>query len=1366
MKFLPCFLFAALTSGLSAATYYWTAGGDGVSIYQEANWTGNPDGSGGAIPLINPNTAVDHDLIVNSGTPGGGGGGSASLNLGSGSLTLNGGTLRMNVGQSAAVLNANLSINNGTLIAQFLKDGLVTLSGGILELHESGNPLNNVTVAFPSGSDGGILFKNETVAGVNSEHLGKITVNGQPAESSGPNQNVVIVAGGDGVLLTPGSADPPGSDSDQDGLSNEEEEALNTNPDLRDTDGDGTPDGLEVERGLNPLDDSDGLVRPNIIFFFVDDLGYGDLGCFWQDAKTGTQKFDTPGIDSMAASGAKLTHHYISAPVCAPSRASLLQGRHQGHADVRDSQFDRALPNNHSMAETLRRAGYRTIHVGKNGLAGGEKSVTLTGNGSQNLAAHPLDRGFDEFFGYLFHGDGHEHYPRNGTTDKTAHLYDGYRQVKDASNDLYTTDAWTAYAKKAIVEEVNDGDGQPFFLYLAYDAPHQKMQRPNGAYPSNKGLNGGVQWTTETDGSDKVRYANTAIGSVEIDLYNHPENNPSWPLQHQQHVGMIRRIDNSVDDIIALLKDLNIDDNTICIFTSDNGPHNEKHNPRFFESFANLEGIKRDMLEGGIRVPAVVRWPGKIAGTTNDENAPHEISYPMSIWDWMPTFADLAEVPAPSWCDGVSLVPTLTGEGTQRDKGYLYFEFNNGGSTPNWTEFPNNGGSPKGQMQCVRIGDLMGIRTAISGPGDAFRIYNAVTDPGQGTDLAAGLPEVQEQMKEIALRARRPGTVGRPYDNANVPSVQASSKPGIEVSSYEGIWTYLPEFRDMAPVGSAEVSGFDLGARSRDENVGLLFSGMIAVPTSGNYTFFVESDSGANLFIHDAHLIDDDLTHTGAEKNGSINLEAGLHPFRLYYRHGTVGAHSLEVSWSGPGLPKEVIPGSALVSPAPPAPEPVPADDQASSNGASVDIPVLSNDSDDGLPSALSIDSVDFPAHGVASIVGEQVRYTPNAGFYGTDRFNYTVTDGEFFAVASITVKVSFLGDDIWIPLDECKGQEVKEAGGSFLGSLSGFADPDAARVPGVSGKALSFDGIDDQVALTGIPNANLPDGDSPRTIMAWVKTASATENSTILSYGTNSNGRRFSFRTNANAGNPGNHRPRLEVQGGSIVGTTNLNDGSWHHLAAVCDDVDGNGTMNVDETRLYVDGALEVISSSASRAIDTSGNTTAILGGSGHATGYNFSGQIDDLRIYPDALTAAEIQAIVNQSNLAALAWHRENFGPAAIDWQADEDQDGYSRLAEYAFGLNPWLHQGTSPIQAYFDETSLKLKAGYPRRVPGESGLIYTPQFSRDLSDWQTLGFIETGSMPHDMLDCFEWVTVESDQGSADEPAQFFRISVELGP
>lgn len=1365
MKFFSSIVLISLPiCSSTAATYYWTSGGDGESIYQEANWTENADGSGAAISVINANTAVNHDLIVNQGSPGGGGGGSANLTLGSGSLTVNAGVFRMSLNQSVGINDANITLNNGRILTQFVQGGVVTLSGGSLEFYASGNPVDGATLNFTAGSSAVIQFLNESVGNVNSEHLSKIMVDGAPAVSSGAGQNVVISPNGVGTTVVLGTMNPVGADDDQDGLSNGEEATLNTNASTRDTDGDGTSDGLEVEKGLNPLDNSDGLDRPNIIFFFVDDLGYGDLGCFWQDSLAGGQKFDTPGIDTMAAEGAKMTHHYISAPVCAPSRASLLQGRHQGHADVRDSQFDRTLVDNHTLAGTMQRAGYRTIHIGKNGVAGGENSVTLTGNGSQNLAAHPMHRGFDDFFGYLFHGDGHEHFPRNGTTDKTAHIYDGYRQVKDASSDLYTTDAWTAYAKKTIIEETNDGDGQPFFMYVAYETPHFKMQRPAVAYPSGGGLNGGVQWTTATDGSGNVRYASTADGTGAVDGFNHPDSSASWPTAQQQHVGMIRRIDNSIADIIQLLKDLNIDDNTLCVFTSDNGPHNEGNNPRFFQSYGNLEGIKRDMLEGGIRVPTVVRWPGKIAGTTNDENNIHEIAYPSTIWDWMPTFADLAEVPAPSWCDGVSLVPTLTGAGAQRDKGYLYFEFNRSqDGTPNWTQFPNHAGDARGQMQCIRIGDHMGIRTAISSATDDFKIYDAVNDPGQAINLATSLPDLQVKMKELAIQARRPGTVPRPYDGVNLPAVTTTTEPGIEVKSYEGIWSYVPEFRDLTAASTATVSSFDLTARSREEHVGLLFEGMIEVPTAGAYTFFLECDAGANLYIHDAHVIDDDYAHSGSEKSASINLEAGAHPIRIHYRHGVGAGHQLDVSWSGPGISKEVIPNSALVHAVPPSPEPVGVDDTASTSGGAVDISVLANDLDDGAPGPLQISTVDDPKNGSASIVGDVVRYTPDADFYGTDRFTYTFTDGAFSASAEIAVSRNYVAADLWIPLNECEGDQIFEAGGGTLGTAMGFTDVNSAWVAGVHGNALFFDGADGSVLLSGVPAANLPSGSSPRTVMAWVKTEPAQENATILGYGTNVNGQRFSFRTNASGGNPTNHRLRLEVQGGAIVGSTNLHDGQWHHVAVVCDDFNNDSTMNVNETKLYVDGVADSIASASSRAINTTAGTTAVLGGSNHSAGYSFAGGIDELRVFPEALSAAEIQALSSATRQSAAAWHRENFGPGLISWNEDLDEDGVSRLAEYAFGTNPYFSDSNAVAEASFDSQTGQLAATFPRRIGMAHDLIYTAQVSDDLLDWQSLTVAESSVSTHE-VSCLEWVTFLANELASSIPVQFIRMKVDF--
>lgn len=1410
MKFpkfsLPVFLCPAL---VGAATYEWTAGGDGVSIFSEANWTLNGDGVTN-IPAIAGATPVNHDLLVNSGNPGGPGGGGSNLDLGTGSLTVNAGTFRMNVGNSAAIINGAITLTNGRIICQYVGNSAVELAGGTLDLNGGNNPLSAATVNFSAGSSGVLLFQDELPADVENEHLGKITVNGAPAVASGGGQNVIILAegatgarvsvlsntdgdndgmvdsveviyfgdldqdettdfDGDGLLdlaeLDTHLTHPTNPDTDGDGLTDGDEvNNRGTNPKRLDSDGDGSPDGMEVAKGTSPSNAGESVSRPNIIFFFVDDLGYGDVGCFWQDQKSGSQKFDTPGIDQMAAEGAKLTHHYISAPVCAPSRASLLNGRHQGHSNVRDSQFDKVLENNHTMASVLRQAGYRTIHTGKAGLAGGENSVNLNGTGSSGLGGHPLDRGYDEFFGYLFHGDGHEHYPRNGTTDKTAHIYNGYQQVTNASMDLYTTDAWTAFAKDAIMREAGDGDDQPFFLYLAYETPHFKMQRPAVAYPpfdaDGDPATGGIQWTVATDTSGNIRYASTANGNGTVDGYNHPDNNTSWPTSNQQHVGMIRRIDRSIADILQTLKDLGIDDNTLCVFSSDNGPHNEGNNPRFFESFANMEGIKRDMWEAGIRVPTVVRWPGKIAGATDNPNDIHEIDYPSAIWDWMPTFAEMAGVPAPSWCDGVSLLPTLTGEGTQRDKGYLYFEFMTSGTTPNWVEFANHANDPKGQMQCIRIGNLMGIRTAVASEATDFQIYDVTTDPGQANNLAASLPEVQTQMKEIALRGRRPGQgAARPYDSANIPAVVMNVEPGLKYAAYEGFFQWVPEFRDLAPSASGSVTEFNVVAhRSRAENQGLLYEGLINAPADGAYSFSLTTDTGANFFVHDAHLIEDDFTHDGSAKSGTINLQAGLHPFRLYYRHLS-GDAELDLKWSGPGFAETTLDASAFFREATPSPNPSANNDSAStSRNTAVKIDVLFNDLDDGLPAALSINAVMAPLAGTTEVIGGIIRYTPVAGFVGRDEFTYSITDGDTFAFATVTVDVTFQDpDELWMPFNQASGLTTYSASGGVRGSLLGFADStthwvDGPMISNNYGKAIQFDGVGTSVALDSsfVP----PVGAEDRTITAWIKTSA---DGAMVAWGPKVGGEKWHWRLEGG-------RLRIEVEGGFKKSATDLRDNEWHHIALV---FDGDASPTVNDCRLFVDGVEDTPYTLTDQVINTGASLVEI--GKDSQSRY-FNGVIDEVRIYREALTPAVIASLMNVSQQPSSAWHKMFFGddsPTEAMWLLDGDGDGLSRLAEFALGGNPYLNDARdlTPVVRY-DAASGKILITLNERSSGTHNLEYVVEASNDLGDWETLVVNPVSRAAHVAFRDFEKAEYETASGASAEPRQFVRVRFSLTP
>ena len=282
---------------------------------------------------------------------------------------------------------------------------------------------------------------------------------------------------------------------------------------------------------------------------------------------------------------------------------------------------------------------------------------------------------------------------------------------------------------------------------------------------------------------------------------------------------------------------------------------------------------------------------------------------------------------------------------------------------------------------------------------------------------------------------------------------------------------------------------------------------------------------------------------------------------------------------------------------------------------------------------------------------------------------------------------------------------------------------------------------------------------------MCWVRATAgaATENQTMFGYGNNSNGQRFTFRLNGSGGNSTTQELRLEVQGGSIVGNTVVADGTWHHVAIVCDDFNNNGNLEVQEARLYVDGALDSIQSTSDRVMNTDSGSTAVLGGSNHAANYNFAGDIDDFRLYPTALTASQISAIANESNNLATIWHRQFFGNAIPDWSGDADNDGQTRLLEYAFGANPGVEDSATfaPISTY-NNANGKLEITFNRRQPGTHNILYTVEASADLVTWDTLTTTEISSSPHPSLECFDSATFETDVDSSSLSKQFLRIKV----
>ena len=437
---------------------------------------------------------------------------------------------------------------------------------------------------------------------------------------------------------------------------------------------------------------SQGL-KPNIIFILADDLGYGDLSCY------GQTRFQTPNIDRLAAEGTKFTDHYAGSTVCAPSRASLMTGFHTGHCYVRGNYetgpfgFGACLelrPEDVTVQELLRQQGYVTGMYGKWGLG----VMTTTGQ--------PDKQGVDEWFGYLNQAHAHFYYPeylwKNGERIELPGNKDGKE---------------TQYAHDLIVDEALDfierHKEEPFFLYMPVTIPHAEMKVPQESIEPFLG-----KWEETPYNVDGSKHYGTQL---------HPK---------AAFAGMVSRLDRDVGRVLDLLKDLGIDDNTLVIFTSDNGPHHEGgHDPQFFDSNGPLRGGKRDLYEGGIRVPMIARWPGHVqAGSITDHVS--------AFWDFLPTACELSGITVPINMDGISYVPTLLGHSDrQKQHDYLYWEFHENPTTD----------------QAVRMGKWKAVRHYPSGP---VELYNLETDIGEQENIADEHPDIVEHMKRILESARTP----------------------------------------------------------------------------------------------------------------------------------------------------------------------------------------------------------------------------------------------------------------------------------------------------------------------------------------------------------------------------------------------------------------------------------------------------------------------------------------------------------------------------------------------------------------------------------------------------------------------------------
>ena len=611
--------------------------------------------------------------------------------------------------------------------------------------------------------------------------------------------------------------------------------------------------------------------KPNVLFILCDDLGYGDLSCLHFNDSAGAKDFRTPNLDAMASGGAMLRRHYCPAPVCAPSRASLLTGTHQGHAEIRDNQFDKALPDVPTLGTMMRLAGYRTMMIGKYGLQG------LTGEDPVQWEAYPTKRGFDEFYGYVRHRDGHVHYPAHrwelGGSQAHKTPKEVWHNDEEISADLgkcYTTDLFAARTKHEIMRRAGGGDDQPWFIMLNFDTPHAALQVPPCPFPTGQGVNGGLQWIGEPG-----QMINTATG--EIDSYRHPDfTGKGYTDVEERFATMVRRIDNVVGDLMATLTDLQIDGNTLVIFSSDNGPHQESYlkgvnyDPTSFQSYGPLDGIKRDVLEGGIRVPTLAHWAGQIPAGTHDDS-------PSQFHDWMATLAEVARTDAPARCDGVSLLPTLTGSPT-RPASTVYVEYQQNGRTPNYEDFrQDRRGRRRGQMQVLfdAGGQIKRMRSDIVSANSDFDVLGV--DLQQETELLTGqfdTAALSDQAHAAISQLRRPNaSAPRPYDGAIIQSTGPERSFEWQRAAVSGAFDYVPRVNpEIAATSVASIQSDDLLAA--DFTGVVQWTGGVNLSADGDIT--IVAPAGSVVRLHRATVIDETTSD-----EVTVALASGFHPLTI-----------------------------------------------------------------------------------------------------------------------------------------------------------------------------------------------------------------------------------------------------------------------------------------------------------------------------------------------------------------------------------------------------------------------------------------------------------------------------------------------------
>ncbi len=431
--------------------------------------------------------------------------------------------------------------------------------------------------------------------------------------------------------------------------------------------------------------------QPNVIYILADDLGYGDLSCY------GAQMLETPNIDRLADEGLQFINHYSGNTVCSPSRASLMTGQHSGHVYLRGNikgevncELD---PDMTVLPEIFKAAGYATGAYGKWGM----------GHTNVEGPASPLVHGFDEFCGWKSQTIAHTYFP-------TSMVFNGLEIPLKKGTYIHELIMGRA---KAFIRE-NAYREKPFFCYIPTAIPHAAMHAPKEIHD---------KWRKKFPQFDKV------IGKYKAGEEECPDViNPIAGF-----AAMMEVLDTDVGDILNLLVDLGIDDNTLVMFSSDNGAHKEGgHDPLFWNSTGSLRGHKRDMHEGGIRTPMLARWPAEIKPGRKTEHL-------SAFWDIVPTMAEIIDQPVPQQADGISFLPTLSGKKRQKDHEFLYWEFTKGDSQTIFS-------------QSVRSGKWK-LYKQVKQP---IELFDLDKDPYEQNDLAEKYPEIVERMEGFIKQAHVP----------------------------------------------------------------------------------------------------------------------------------------------------------------------------------------------------------------------------------------------------------------------------------------------------------------------------------------------------------------------------------------------------------------------------------------------------------------------------------------------------------------------------------------------------------------------------------------------------------------------------------